>query len=108
MSNSDKFGAATAQAKEQASELAAQAKELADQLMTKAGPVVTETAARIGEYAVKAGEAIAGHVDGVAESVKSATSGKHADKIDAVGAKLKLLLDPDRQEGDSAEHPPAS
>jgi vacuolar-type H+-ATPase subunit H len=107
MVDNEKLNAAASQAKDQASEFAAQAREKADELMAKAAPVVSEAAAKIAEYAVKAGEAIADRVDGVAANVKSATSGKHADKIDAVGTKLKKILDPDRQEGDSAEPPPA-
>jgi hypothetical protein len=106
MTSNEKFNAAAAQAKEQASELADKVKEKADQLIAKATPAVSEAAEKLQGYAVKAGETVAGHVDGVAAGLKSATSGKGADKIDAVGAKLKKLLDPDRPEGTSTEQPP--
>ena len=104
MSNNEKFNSAAAQAKEQATEFAAQAKVKADELIAKATPVVSDAAEKVGEYAAKAGEAAAGHVDGVAAGLKSATSGRGADKIDAFGAKLKKLLDPDRETGGRVRH----
>jgi hypothetical protein len=116
MANSDKFSSAASQAKVQASEFAATAKVKADELITKATPVVNDAAEKVGQYATKAGVAAAGHVDGVAAGLKSATSGRGADKIDAFGSKLKKLLDPNRpgpdsspkhaEEGGSAEQQP--
>lgn len=106
MASSDRFSSAASQAKVQAGELAATAKQKADELITKATPVVNEAAEKAGQYAAKAGVAAAGHVDGVAAGLKSATSGRGAEKIDALGAKLKQLLDPNRP-GDASgpEHP---
>lgn len=109
MSNNDKI-------KQQATEFAAQAKEKADELIAKATPVISDAAEKVGEYATKAGEAVADRVDGVAAGLKSATSGRGGDTIDAVGAKLKKLLDPDRDEaepaatpeGNSTEPPPSA
>ena len=97
MSNSDKLSSA-----------AAQAKAKADELIAKATPAVTEAAHKAGEYAVKAGEAAAGQVDGVAGKLKSLTSGKGADTIDKVGARLKKLLDPDHDADPGAEPARAS
>lgn len=116
MSNNDKVNSAAAQAKQQATEFAAQAKLKADELIAKATPVISDAAEKVGVYAAKAGEAVADRVDGAAAGLKSATSGRGADKIDAFGAKLKQILDPDRetggasapQEGDSAEQPPSA
>jgi hypothetical protein len=111
MVNSDKINSAASQVLEQASELAVQARIKADELIAKATPAVNDAADKVGAYATKAGEVAASHVDGIAASVKSATSGKGADKIDAFGAKLKKLLDPDRpaaDEGGSAEQPPSA
>jgi hypothetical protein len=114
MSNNDKINTAATQAKQQASDLAAQAKVKADELIAKAGPVINDAADKVGVYAAKAGEAVADRVDGAAAGLKSATSGRGADKIDAFGAKLKKILDPDRDEtgpattpeGGSTEQPP--
>jgi hypothetical protein len=103
MANSDKFNSAAAQAKAQASEFAATAREKADELIAKATPAVSEAAEKVGQYATKAGVVAAGHVDGVASGLKSVTSGRGAGQIDAVGAKLKKLLDPAREEGGSAD-----
>ena len=106
MANSDKFSSAASQAKVQAGELAATAKEKADEFITKATPVVNDAAEKVGQYAAKAGVAAAGHVDGVAAGLKSATSGRGAEKIDAFGSKLKKLLDPNRaDQPTSPEHP---
>jgi hypothetical protein len=106
MANSDRFSSAASQAKVQAGELAATARQKADELITKATPVVNEAAEKAGQYAAKAGVAAAGHVDGVAAGLKSATSGRGAEKIDALGSKLKQLLDPNRPgPASSPEHP---
>ena len=106
MANSDRLSSAAAQAKVQAGEIAATAKQKADELITKATPVVNEAAEKVGQYATKAGVAAAGHVDGVAAGLKSATSGRGAEKIDALGSKLKQLLDPNRSEPASGPQPP--
>ncbi len=94
MTNSDKFNAAAAQARVQASELASAVREKADELIAKATPAVSEAADKAGEYATKAAVAAAGQVDTVAAGLKSMTSGRGAETIDIYGAKLKKLLDP--------------
>jgi hypothetical protein len=116
MTSNEKFNSAASQAKQQATEFAAQAKVKADELIAKATPAINDAAEKVGAYAAKAGEAVADRVDGAAAGLKSATSGRGADKIDAFGAKLKKILDPDReddgpaasQEGGSTEQPPSA
>jgi len=115
MVNNDKLNSAASQAKEQASELAAQVKGKADQLIAKATPAVSEATEKLSGYASKAGVAVAGRLDGVTANLKSATSGKGGDKIDAVSAKLKKMLDPQTQkdtppatEGEPTEQPPTA
>jgi hypothetical protein len=100
----EKFNSAAAQAKLQATEFAATAKEKADELIAKATPAVNDAVEKASQYAVKAAAVAASHVDGVAAGLKSATSGRGADKIDTLGAKLKKLLEP--EEGGSTEQPP--
>jgi hypothetical protein len=105
MSNSEKFNSA-----------ASQAKAKADELITKATPVVTDAAEKVGEYASKAGVAAAGHVDGVAASLKSVTGGRGAEQIDKFAPKLKSFLRrgeatpeaPEAPQGDSPEPPPSA